>query len=73
MKLKFPWQRSLYVIAKIKSSVKMLRMTISRHEKKKKKKKSNKPGVLNRKIQEMANFTLKLVIEGEICTHAIIK
>ena len=49
-------------------------MKISRHEKKKrKKKKFNKPGVLNRKIQEMANFTLKLVIEGEICTHAIIK
>ena len=29
--------------------------------------------MLNRKILEMANFTLKLGIEGEICTHAIIQ
>ena len=56
----------------------MLRMKISRHEKNKTKKQQqqkkqfNKPKVFNRKIQEIANFTLKLEIEGEICTHAII-
>ena len=37
------------------------------------KKQFNKPRVLNRKIQEMTNFTLKLGIEWEFCTHAIIK
>ena len=29
--------------------------------------------MFKRKIQKMANFTLKLGIEGEISTHAIIK